>query len=85
MSAFRPEADIWAGLQHVCFVPKAEVINVLTANKSHRTGSPLTSCELPGALQGFVLSANVTVSNLSGGFAGALRQFRQRYYLPMIP
>ena len=21
MSALRPEADIWAGLQHVCFVP----------------------------------------------------------------
>jgi len=24
MSALRPEADIWAGLQHVCFVPRAE-------------------------------------------------------------
>jgi hypothetical protein len=32
MSALRPEADIWAGLQHVCFVPillqKSEVASV---------------------------------------------------------
>ena len=26
MSALRPEADIWAGLQHVCFVPLAEAM-----------------------------------------------------------
>jgi hypothetical protein len=45
--------------------------------------SPLSSCEPPSAFQGSVLSANVTASSLSGGFAGALRDAICQSYLDL--
>jgi hypothetical protein len=34
VSALRPEADIWAGLQHVCFVPLPDIADGYTGSSS---------------------------------------------------
>jgi hypothetical protein len=44
MSALRPEADIWAGLQHVCFVPISDI--------REEWSSSLFGCKIQGTASG---------------------------------